>query len=119
MSFLLDRAALLSPIITQPNQMADIAIEQQNNSVSFGVRVIPRSSKSEIVGVLDGVVKIKLKSPPVDGAANDELIRLLSKELSVPRSAVAIASGHTSKTKRVRVTNVTKAQIASILKAKS
>ena len=94
--------------------MADIAIEQQNNSVSFGVRVIPRSSKSEIVGVLDGVVKIKLKSPPVDGAANDELIRLLAKELGVSRSDVEIESGHASRTKRIKIFGIQKAKLLEV-----
>jgi uncharacterized protein len=81
--------------------MIDIKVE--DNSVSFSVRVIPQSSKSEIVGEHDGAMKVKLKAPPVDGAANDEMIRLLAKELGVSRSEVEITSGQTSKIKRIRV----------------
>jgi uncharacterized protein (TIGR00251 family) len=106
-------------MITQLAKMTDLALEQQKDSVVFDVRVIPRSSKSEIVGSLDGALKVKLKSPPIDGAANEELIKLLSKRFSVPRSAVEIVSGHTSKTKRLRLTGISKQQICSTLKAKS
>ena len=97
--------------------MIDIKVE--DNSVSFSVRVIPQSSKSEIVGEHDGAMKVKLKAPPVDGAANDEMIRLLAKELGVSRSEVEITSGQTSKTKRVRIGNTNTSRIRSILKAKS
>jgi len=96
-----------------------INIDEKVGSVSFEVRVIPRSSKSEIVGEHDGCLKVKLKSPPVDGAANDELVRLLSKELSISRSAVEIVSGQTSKTKRVRVESADASKIVAILKAKT
>jgi len=96
-----------------------INIDEKGSCVTFDVRVVPRSSKSEIVGEHDGALKIKLKSPPVDGAANDELILLLSKELNVSRSAVEIISGQTSKTKRVRIESVDTAQIHAVLKPKS
>jgi len=96
-----------------------IEIHEHNGSVTFDVRVIPRSSKSEIVGELDGALKVKLKAPPVDGAANVELIRLLSKEFGVPRSGLEIVSGLASKSKRLRVNDLTEPQILAILKAKS
>ena len=96
-----------------------IEVYEHDGSVTFYVRVIPRSSKSEIVGELDGALKVKLKAPPVDGAANDELIRLLSKEFDFSRSDIEIVSGFTSKSKRIRVNHLTKLQILAILKAKS
>jgi uncharacterized protein (TIGR00251 family) len=96
-----------------------INISENNGSVTFDVRVIPRSSKSEIVGEHDGALKVKLNSPPVDGAANDELVRLLSKEFGVSRSAVEIVSGQTAKSKRVRVAGAHPEQIVDVLKAKS
>ena len=96
-----------------------VEVNEHDGSVAFGVRVIPRSSKSEIVGELDGALKVKLKAPPVDGAANDELVKLLSKEFGVPRSDIKIVSGLTSKLKRVCVNHLTKPQIIAVLKAKS
>lgn len=83
-----------------------IEIYEHEDSVTFDVRVIPRSSKSEIVGELDGALKVKLKAPPVGGSANEELIRLLAKKLGVTRSDVELITGHTSKTKRVKIFGV-------------
>ena len=95
-----------------------IDFTENDISITFTVRVIPRSSKAEIVGEHDGALKIKLKSPPVDGEANDELIRFLSKLLSIPRSNIEIVSGETSRSKRIRVSGVTSARINAILQAK-
>lgn len=76
---------------------------QKDGSVILTVRVVPRASKSEIVGEHDGALKVRIASPPVDGAANEELIRLLAKSFAVAKSAVEITSGHSSKTKQVRI----------------
>jgi uncharacterized protein (TIGR00251 family) len=96
-----------------------VNIDEKQGSATFNVRVIPRSSKREIVGEHDGALKVKLKSPPVDGAANDELIRVLSKEFGVSRSAIEIVSGLASKTKRVQIRSVDTSHILAVLKAKS
>lgn len=88
----------------------------QESSVTFTVRVVPRSSRSEIVGEMDGAVKVRLTSPPVDGAANAELIKLIAKKFGVSRSAVEIIGGDTSKTKRLRVTGVTDDQLRDLLR---
>jgi uncharacterized protein (TIGR00251 family) len=96
-----------------------INISENNGSVTFDVRVIPRSSKSEIIGDHNGALKVKLNSPPVDGAANDELVRLLSKELGLSRSAIEIVSGQTARSKRIRVAGTNAATIIGVLKAKS
>lgn len=75
----------------------------EQNGLVFTVRVAPRASKSEIVGEHDGTLKIRLAAPPVDGAANEELIKLLANFFEVNKSAVEILSGATGKTKQIRV----------------
>ncbi|PYS86751.1 MAG: YggU family protein [Acidobacteria bacterium] len=95
-----------------------LEILETDDSVKFTVRVIPRSSRTEIFGEHDGALKIKLRSPPVDGAANDELIRFLSKTFSVSRSDIEIISGQTTRTKRVSVSGITREQIDAILPVK-
>lgn len=80
-----------------------IQFTEKEDSIIFTVRVVSRASKSEIVGELDGALKVRIASPPVDGAANAELIKLLAKTFDVPKSAVEIIGGQTSKTKKVRV----------------
>jgi len=69
----------------------------------FSVKVVPRASRSEVVGEQEGRLKIRIAAPPVDGAANSEVVRLLAKVLDVPRSAVQILSGEASRTKRISV----------------
>lgn len=81
----------------------------------FPVRVVPRSSRSEIVGEHDGALKVRLNSPPVDGAANAELIKLVAKRLNVARSDIEIVSGEASKTKRLRVSGVTAERLRSVI----
>jgi uncharacterized protein len=83
-----------------------IKIIENPDSVVFGVRVIPRSSKSEIVGEYDECVKVKLTSPPVEGEANAELIKLFAKIFRVSKSDISIVSGQTSKTKQVKILNI-------------
>lgn len=64
------------------------------------VKITPCSSKNEITEEMsDGTIKIKLKAPPVDGEANAELIKFLSKEWKIPKSNIEIKSGKTSKNK--------------------
>ena len=57
-------------------------------------------------GVVDGVLRVRVTAPPVDGAANDGLLRLLASELGVPRRALRLVSGETARHKVVAVDDV-------------
>lgn len=74
--------------------------------MTFSVRVQPRASKSELAGEIEGALKIRLAAPPVDGAANEELIAFLAKLFEVPRRQVSIISGATAKHKIIRVEGI-------------
>lgn len=74
---------------------------------TLSILVQPRASRSEIVGPHGDALKVRLAAPPVDGAANEELVRLLAKELDVSRSSIEIVSGLTSRRKTVRVSGAT------------
>lgn len=87
-----------------------IEIVEKPGSIEFAVRVVPRASRTEVVGEMDGAVKVRVSSPPVDGAANTEIVKLFAKLLGVSRSAVEMVSGQTSKTKRIRINGVEAAQ---------
>ena len=70
------------------------------------IRVSPNASKSEITEILaDGTIKIKLKAPPIDGKANNELIKFLSKEWEIPKTNITITKGKTSKNKIILINN--------------
>ncbi|MDX2031087.1 MAG: DUF167 domain-containing protein [Blastocatellia bacterium] len=83
-----------------------IPITEKGDGVSFAVRVQPRASRSGVAGEIDGALKLRLAAPPVDGEANEELIRLLAKLLDVPRAYISLLSGATSKNKIVLVRNI-------------
>ena len=70
------------------------------------VRVSPRASRDEVAGERDGALVVRLTAPPVDGAANEELIDVLAAALGVPKRAITIVAGARSRQKRVHVTGV-------------
>ena len=72
-------------------------------TATLAIHVQPRARKTEVVGRHGDAIKIRLKAPPVDGAANDELVRFLADVLDVPRSAVTIVSGAASRSKKVAI----------------
>jgi uncharacterized protein (TIGR00251 family) len=78
---------------------------EHSGGVTFSVRVVPRASRSETAGLHDGVLRIRIAAPPVDGAANRELIKFLSKQLKVPQAAVTLVTGNNSKHKTVSIAN--------------
>ncbi|HEX7091695.1 MAG TPA: DUF167 domain-containing protein [Longimicrobiales bacterium] len=83
-----------------------LQIEQRGSAVRIPVRAQPRASRSEIAGEHDGALRVRLAAPPVEGAANDELVRLLARVLGVPRSAVRVVAGQRGRTKVVEVDGV-------------
>lgn len=80
--------------------------------VRIAVRVQPRASRTELAGLHGEALKIRLAAPPVDGAANDALIRFLAATLGVPRAAVTISSGQHGRRKNVLVAGLGLAEAA-------
>jgi len=68
------------------------------------VRVIPKSSRTELAGYLpDGTWKVKIAAPPEKGKANRALCEFVAEKLGVPKTRVKIVSGETSRLKRIQV----------------
>ena len=80
-----------------------IEYSEERGALTFKVQVVPRASRNEIVGEHNGALRVRIAAPPVDGAANEELVRTLALVFGVPRKAVQIIGGYTARTKRVRV----------------
>jgi uncharacterized protein len=74
------------------------------------VRVTPRAGRSAVAGVRDGMLLVKLAAAPVDGAANDALVALLSEVLHIPNRSIRIKSGARSRTKVVEIDGVTEGE---------
>jgi uncharacterized protein (TIGR00251 family) len=79
---------------------------RRGDAVRFSVRLQPRASKNEIVGLQGISLKVRVTAPPVEGIANDALVELLSKELQTSRRNVCIVSGHSSRTKVIEISGV-------------
>jgi len=80
-----------------------IRFYKHGRALTFAVRVAPRAARSTIGGEHDGALKVRIAAPPVTGAANRELIKLLARAFKLPQRAVEIISGANSKTKTVRI----------------
>ena len=77
--------------------------EVKEDFVTFRIKAVPNSSKNVVSGILDDALKLKIKAPAVEGAANKELVKFLSKQFKVSKSEVVFIGGETSKQKRIRV----------------
>lgn len=75
----------------------------------------PRASKPGITVDADGTLKVRLRSPPVEGAANEELIAILAKAFGLPRRAVTIAAGAHARTKRVMLDGIDERRAAALM----
>ncbi len=78
-------------------------IEESSRGLIATVFVQPRSSKNKIEGRHGDALKIRLKAPPVGGAANKMCIGFLARSIGVPKSTIEILSGHAGRTKRVLI----------------
>jgi uncharacterized protein (TIGR00251 family) len=76
------------------------------NGMQKKVKVKPNSKQQKITEEEDGSLTISLKSPPVDGKANEELIKLLSKKFHVPKSSIRIKSGLSSRQKLIEIDDI-------------
>jgi uncharacterized protein len=88
-----------------------IPFQESSRGTFFAIKVHPRAKKNAITGELGDSLKVSLTAPPIDGKANDACIEFFTKLLKVPRSSVTIASGQTSRTKSIRVTGLSAAEI--------
>lgn len=95
-----------------------IEIKEDNESVSFAVRVSPRAARSQVQGEHAGALKVSLAAPPVEGEANAALCELLAKRLGVPKRAVSIVHGTRGKSKTVRVLGVHAKAVLALLDEK-
>lgn len=79
--------------------------------VVLNVRAQPRSSRSGVDGVIGDALKVRIRSAPVDGKANKELVETLADFFSLPKSRVNFVGGETSKSKRILLAGVTAAEL--------
>ena len=95
--------------------MSELRLLEANGRVRLGVHVQPRASRSEIVGVHGDALKVRLTSPPVEGAANEALVKFLADTFAVGRRAVRIVAGEHSRSKIVEIEGITARAVQDIV----
>lgn len=90
-----------------------IFLRESKKGLTFDIQVIPHASRAELMSVQDGVLKIKVTAPPVEGAANEACIKLLAKELGLKKSQMEISSGAKSRKKTVMIKDISKGMLQS------
>ena len=98
--------------------MNSLIVQDTTDGVILTVHIQPKASTTVCVGIHGNALKIRVAAPPVDGAANDALIRFLVQTLSLPLAAVCIESGTGGRHKRVRLRGVTAERIIARLMQK-
>ena len=76
---------------------------QHGDAIRLSVQVLPNAKNTEVVGLLDGSLKIRLKAQPIEGQANEELIRFIATQIKVPKKQISVVRGITSRLKVVEI----------------
>lgn len=92
-------------------------MNEKDGAVTLDIAVKPRSSREGVGPVQGDRLCVAVNAPPVDGKANEAVVRVLAQTFKVARSAVAIARGETGRKKTVRITGVTAAAVAQAIAA--
>ena len=88
--------------------------KQTAEGVVINLRVVPRSSRNEICGVIGDALKIRLRAPPLEGKANKALVEFLSWEFEVSKKNISFLSGETCRTKRILISGITAAEVGRL-----
>ena len=88
-----------------------ILIRETKNGMSFDIHVNPHASKAEITGISEGMLKVKVTAPPVEGAANEACVALLSKKLGLRKSQMNISAGAKGRKKTILVSEISKTDL--------
>ena len=90
-------------------------LTETSEGIILNVRAVPRSSRAGLDGTIGDALKVRIRSAPVDGKANKELVEVLADAFGLPKSAVVFKGGETSKTKRLLLRGTRKENILSRL----
>ena len=86
------------------------------NFCTLAVKAVPNAPRNEVIGWLGEALKIKIHAPPVEGRANDALCEFLAGQLGLPRRAVTVVRGDTSRQKLVRIAGLTPDEVKARLR---
>jgi hypothetical protein len=85
----------------------ELLCTQKDNGIVINVYVQPRASRSKLVEIIEGSLKIALTAPPLEGKANEQLISLLSKKLDTKKAAITLLRGEKARNKQIKIEGLT------------
>ncbi len=88
---------------------------QHDDAVRLNVQVLPNAKKTEVVGLIDGALKIRLKAQPIEGQANEELIRFIATQMKLPKKQINVVRGLTSRQKTIEIKTQQECEVVSQL----
>lgn len=89
--------------------------ESKDKYAEINVKVIPKSSRNEIISEEGRIFKIKVTSPPIDGKANKAVIAFLSKKIKIPKTDIKIVSGEKNRNKKIRFYGISKPDLLKLI----
>ena len=92
-----------------------IEVRREEGRVSVWVQVVPRASRNAILGEAEGVLRVAIKVPPVENAANEELVRFLGERLGIARRQITIVAGHRQRRKRIAIEGISEEALRQAL----
>ena len=95
--------------------MRTTIVQDSPDGAVLTVHVQPKASRTECAGIHGDALKVRVAAPPIDGAANEELIRFLAQEFSIARSAIHLESGASGRHKRIRLQGITAQRVTARL----
>jgi len=90
-------------------------LRRQGEEIVVALRVQPRASRTELGGALGAELKLRVAAPPVDDAANEEVLRFLARQMGCPRRQLRLLHGRTSRHKQIAVAGLTLDQVQARL----
>jgi uncharacterized protein (TIGR00251 family) len=90
----------------KPGPQVPVRVTEKDGAVTLDISVKPRSSREGLTGVHGDRLCVSVNAPPVDGKANEAVVRVLAQAFGVPRSAVSIVRGETGRKKTIRLAGV-------------
>lgn len=94
----------------------DLDIREKGNGITLMCYVTPRAKKSQIKGVREGAIAVAVSAPPLQGRANQELIRIIATALNIPASRISLLKGERGRNKSLFIQGVSKECALSLIK---
>jgi len=80
-----------------------VLVRQEGDAASLRVHLQPKASREGIIGEIDGILRVRVTAPPLNGRANEACLRLLAKAIDLPVSRLRIVSGEHARLKTIRI----------------